>query len=196
MMSIAMAVAVISARITLSGERSARNDRDRQLAFQSAELALNDAELDIMDAVVSSRGCVFGKEGGFPVSAGCSSLADSRGVCGVDPANPDVPLYKTVDWNDTSSSRGYAEFGEFTARDSGLQIGSGAGPARAPRYIIVQTTVKPQVRTSDGKSFFQISNAYRIYALGYGTDVNTQVLLEGQIYKPILDKSCVAGSGL
>jgi type IV pilus assembly protein PilX len=196
MMTIAMAMAVISARITLGGERSSRNDRDRQLAFQAAELALGDAELDIMDAKTSTRGCTFGKDGALAIGAGCSSADESRGLCGVDAANPDTPLYKTVDWTDTTSARKYVQFGEFTSRDSGLQIGTGNGPARTPSYIIVQTQVKPQLKSSDGKTLYQIQHAYRVYALGYGSDTNTQVLLEAQIYKPIVDKSCTIGSGL
>lgn len=196
MMSIAMAMSVIAARITLGGEKSSRNDRDRQLAFQAAELALSDAELDIMDAKASTRGCLFGKDGALAAGVGCSTTSDARGICGVDPADPDKPLYKVVDWTDTSSSRQYVEFGEFTARDSGLQIGSGSGPAKLPSYIIVPTQVKPQLKSSDGKTLYQVPNAYRIYAIGYGTDINTQVLLEAQIYKPIVDKYCTIGSGL
>ena len=40
MMSVVFVVSAISVRLTLLAERSARNDRDRQIAFQSAEAAL------------------------------------------------------------------------------------------------------------------------------------------------------------
>ena len=39
---IAISAALFSARMTLLGDKASRNDRDRQVAFQAAELALND----------------------------------------------------------------------------------------------------------------------------------------------------------
>ena len=46
MLAVAMGLALITARMTLMGDKASRNDRDRQIAFQAAELALNDAELE------------------------------------------------------------------------------------------------------------------------------------------------------
>jgi type IV pilus assembly protein PilX len=191
MMTIVTAMAVISARITLLGERSARNDRDRQVAFQSAEMALNDAELDIMDPN-SDRGCQFGT----PVMVGgegCSTGATTRGVCGVKPALGDTPIYKDLNWEATGTSRAYVNFGEFTGRTSGLQTNTFAATAAAPKYIIVQTTLPVVVPFDSGKRQYETTNAYRVYALGYGASRDTQVMLEAVIAKPLLSSKCTVG---
>jgi type IV pilus assembly protein PilX len=190
MMSMAVAMAVISARVTLLGDKSSRNDRDRQLAFQSAEMALNDAVNDVMDPVTGTRSCKFGNASFAPEPA-CSKLDETRGFCDTNP-NDSRPLYKQVDWEDDSSDRKYVKFGEFTGRSDELQVGNGTGPARVPRYLIVKGTSGNLLPGTN----IVAKGAYVVYALGYGTNPDTQVLLEAQVTKPILDKACVAGSSL
>lgn len=207
MMAIALTAALFAARSTLLGDKASRNDRDRQIAFQAAELALGDAELDIMDATLAkkvgskSRGCKFGNPSAhFIADPGCSANADRRGLCGISAASlasPSTPMYKQIDWEDTSdSTRAYVKYGEFTGRSSDFDTGDGTTtvmppkPAKPPKYIIVQSPVKPQILLGGGKTF-QMQGAYRIYAVGYGTNPNTRVLLEGDVYKPILEKTCV-----
>jgi len=41
-----------------------------------------------------------------------------------------------------------------------------------------------------GNAVVPIKYAYKVYALGYGANENTQVMLEGEFYKPMLDKFC------
>jgi type IV pilus assembly protein PilX len=48
MLSAIFVIVAFGSRLTLLGEKSARNDRDRQIAFQAAEAALSDAEVDLM----------------------------------------------------------------------------------------------------------------------------------------------------
>ncbi|MBX3588056.1 MAG: hypothetical protein KF796_15585 [Ramlibacter sp.] len=193
MLSIATAVAIISARTTLLGERISRNDRDRQIAFQAAELALNDAELDIMDPM-TARGCKFGTPQ-IAADAGCSSNADSRGFCGPNPALPaTTPMYKAVNWNDTSASRAYVNYGEFTDRADSLQTGTFGAPALKPKYIIVQSALPAVVPYDGGKRQFETRNAYRVYAIGYGASKETQVMLEGVFVKPLLSNRCATGA--
>ena len=194
MMTIATSIALISARITLSDERSARNDRDRQIAFQSAEMALNDAELDIMDPT-TSRGCKFGTNT-LVAGEGCSADADARGLCGPKPSLGDTPLYKNLNWEDTTASRAYVNYGEFTNRDGALQVGTVGAPSKAPKYIVLQTTMPVLVPFNDGKQQFETTNAYRVYALGYGASKETQVMLESVVVKPLLSSKCVLGGGL
>ena len=114
MVVIAITAALFAARSTLLGDKAARNDRDRQIAFQAAEMALNDAELDIMDADLAlasgsnARGCKFGNaKAAFVVEPGCSADSARRGVCGVNAAimaSPSVPFYKQVNWEDTNDT--------------------------------------------------------------------------------------------
>ena len=206
MVIIAITAALFAARLTLLGDKAARNDRDRQIAFQAAEMALNDAELDIMDADLAlatgskARGCKFANPtAAFVVEPGCSADSNRRGVCGVNAAimaSPSVPFYKQVNWEDTNdSTRTYALFGEFTGRSSQLTTGDGTAvvappkPAKPPKSLIVQAPNKPQILLGAGRTF-QVQGAYKIYAIGYGSNPDTKVMLEGEIYKPTLEKSC------
>ncbi len=194
MMTIATSIALISARITLSDERSSRNDRDRQIAFQSAEMALNDAELDVMDPD-TVRGCSFGTTK-LIAGEGCSASADARGLCGSKPSLGNTPIYKDLNWEDASSSRAYVNYGEFTNRDGALQVGTVGAPVQAPKYIVLQTTIPVNVLYNGGKQQYETNSAYRIYALGYGASKDTQVMLESVIVKPLLSSKCVTGGGL
>ena len=206
MVVIAITAALFAARSTLLGDKAARNDRDRQIAFQAAEMALNDAELDIMDADLAlasgsnARGCKFGNaKAAFVVEPGCSADSARRGVCGVNAAimaSPSVPFYKQVNWEDTNdTTRAYALFGEFTGRSAQLSTGDGSTtvappkPSKPPKYIIVQAPNKPQILLGAGRTF-QVEGAYKIYAIGYGVSPDTKVMLEGEIYKPTIEKTC------
>jgi type IV pilus assembly protein PilX len=193
MLAIATSVAVISARTTLLGERSARNDRDRQIAFQAAELALNDAELDIMDPT-TLRGCQFGSHQ-IAAGEGCSSDAGSRGLCGPKASLGNKPLYKDVDWEDTSAARAYVNYGEFTDRGNSLQAGPAVpgAPYAKPKYIIVQSGLTAVVPYDAGRRQFETRHAYRVYAMGYGASKETQVMLEAVFIKPVLSNKCISG---
>lgn len=194
MMSIATAIALIAARITLQSDRASRNDRDRQIATQSAELALQDARDDIMSPKLG-RGCKFGT----PVlvaSEGCLTDDIARGVCAAIPASGDKPLYKDINWEDASSSRPYVNYGEFTGRLNSLQVGTFASPAKAPKYIVVDETFSLQLYVAEQKTVLDARSlpsmrAYRVFALGYGPSADTQVLLEGIILKPLLATQCI-----
>jgi type IV pilus assembly protein PilX len=190
MMTIATSVAILTARITLLGERSSRNDRDRQVAFQAAEMALNDAELDIMDPA-TTRGCKFGTADLIP-NEGCSV----GGFCGIKPSLLNTPIYQDVNWDDESADRVYARYGEFTDRQDSLHAGIAGGPAVLPKYIIVQTTMPAVVPYDGGNREYETTSAYRVYALGYGVSKDTQVLLEGVIIKPSLSSRCITGGAL
>ncbi|MDO5652937.1 MAG: PilX N-terminal domain-containing pilus assembly protein [Brachymonas sp.] len=205
---IAIGMVIMTARMTLSGSQASRNDRDRQIAFQAAELALNDAELDIMDinltdkavkpatsAVSTGRGCKLGNpKSEIHVAAGCgkASAGDQHGICGLDESNSNRPLYTLIDWTvaESSNDRQYVYFGEKTGRSSELLTKSGISPYQKPRYIIVKSPAQPDVPIANGS--FKVAGAYKVYALGYGANKETQVMLESEIYKPIIEKSCNA----
>lgn len=205
MMTIAITAALFVARSTLLGDKAARNDRDHQIAFQAAELALNDAELDIMDATLAlapgskARGCKFGnKDIAFYPEPSCSANSERRGFCELPIQAPGAakPMYQVINWEDTNdATRVYVKYGEFTGRSDGFKTGDGSTsvkppePAKPPKYIIVQST-PAKVQILRNKQTFEIEAAYKVYALGYGVNPNTKVMLEGEIYKPVLEKSC------
>lgn len=202
MMSIATAIALVAARITLQSDRASRNDRDRQVALQSAELALQDARDDIMSPR-TTRGCLFGTVL-MSKAPGCDSSSDKRGLCGPNAALVDKPIYKDVNWEDTSSGRVYVNYGEFTDRLNTLQVGTYGSPAKAPKYVVVDESetlnfqvldattgaMTPISRATDTSSLLRGLHAFRVFALGYGTSPDVQVLLEAVIIKPNRSSQC------
>ena len=205
MLAIAMGIVIAVAHMTLSGSKASRNDRDRQIAFQSAEQALNDAELDLMDVNLTSRaaksqGVTTGRacKIGFPfpkkapapdyaeVDPGCHTKLEGyqHGICALDGSATATPLYKMIDWSvaENSDDRQYVVFGEYSGRSSQLSTSTGIAPAMKPRYLIVKA---PPLKSNG-------SAAFKIYALGFGANKNTQVMLESEIHKPGFEKNCYA----
>lgn len=178
MISIVFVVAAVSSRLVVLGERAARNDRDRQTAFQSAEAALADAEVDIMgpNSATNERVSMFGKSGADP---GCSAGTATRGFCG---SGLDQFAYKTIFSNNDAATRQYVTYGEFTDREGQFPVSStGALPVKLPRYIIEKAKLDFRNRGLAGKSL----DAFVITAVGYGIQADTEVVLQAVISKPV-----------
>jgi type IV pilus assembly protein PilX len=196
MMSVVFVVAAISIRLTLLAERSARNDRDRQVAFQSAETALADAELDIMgpNTAANKRCSVRSKhlEGLFPPGCGADSSNKTRGLCALN-ATESKPLYTAINFEESDDSlRRFANFGEFTGRSSTFTAaGSGGVSASAPKYIIEVINHIPPV-SANGKPVeaAPLEQAFLVTAVGYGASVTTKVMLQAMIFKPLATPGC------
>lgn len=177
LMSAIFLMAAFGARLTLLGEKSSRNDRDRQIAFQAAEAALGDAEIDLMgpNTATNSRVCATSSKKISLFIDGCGNTDADRGLCATSP--PNQPLYKSIDFEETGSSRRYVTLGEYTGgRETGFATDSSALPAQKPRYII-ESILYPR---PNGKSEY----AFLITSLGYGLNKKTQVMLQGVVYKP------------
>ncbi len=189
MMSIIFIIAAVSSRLVTEGERTARNDRDRQTALQAAEVALSDAEVDIMGpAIPTGLGTRVAMFGTLPADEGCSTEATTRGYCGrLLPTSSTASLldiYRPIfEVSDTSSSRAYATFGEFTGRDDEFAVSSGGAlPSRLPRYVIEKSPINFRNRAQTvGKPL----DAYIVTAIGYGLNPETQVILRAVISKPV-----------
>lgn len=177
-------MAAVGSRLTLLGEKSARNDRDRQIAFQAAEAALNDAEIDIMgpNAASNSRVCQVSSRKIELFAAGCGNDASSRGLCGTNTSTT-TPLYKSINFEDTSTSRRYVKLGEYTGRDGGFSSGNSALPAQLPRYIVEAIPFSMPGGQTNHKAFL-------ITGLGYGLNQRTQVMLQSVIFKPGQTPGC------
>ena len=194
MLSITMVVGLISTRLALFSERSARNDRDRQIAFQSAEAALLDAELDMLGPNTASgkRVCTFDSKKPAEFVAGCGTLTKT-GMC-QSAANPGegwkdpavLPLYTSETGDSTSNAANKTvEYGQFTAQKFALPVGSSGLPVRLPRYTIeaVRYTGTGQANDNVGSSQSP-EYAFLVTAMGFGTRIETQVMLQALIYKP------------
>jgi type IV pilus assembly protein PilX len=122
MLSAIFILVAFGSRLTLLGEKSARNDRDRQIAFQAAEAALSDAEIDIMgpNSATNSRVCDVHSRKVDLFTDGCGNTTLDRGLCATNTSATD-PLFKSIDFEDTSNTRRYASLGDFTGRNVGFQ---------------------------------------------------------------------------
>lgn len=184
---------VASIQISRMATQSARNERDTQIAWQAAEAALLDAELDILGMPSAST-----KKRGYNASdptdpnnninifdnkntdvsqfiLGCGTDTKNKGLCQISPSSQ--ANWLSVDFLATSNQK-YVEFGEYTART--FQSGAaGIQPAHPPRYIIELMDDPNIERTKDVQHRKYI---FRITAVGFGPNEKTQVVLQS-IYR-------------
>lgn len=166
-------------QISMMGERSARNDRDAQIAWQAGESALLDAEFDIEGQPTASstkRNSIFalGKTDIAKFLAGCGASGQSRGLCALNQG--EKPAWLTVDFTATGDSAPTAAFGTFTGRSfpSGAK---GIQPTKPPRYVIEAIPDPETVRTANPADA-QFKYIYRITAMGFGPNAETQAVLQ------------------
>lgn len=153
---------------TLSS-RIARNEADRNLAFQAAEAALRDGELDARNLKVDITECASGDLGcraividrasGFNDSC-TDGLCCSSPSAGCGTAATVLPVWSVATrWDAGGSSVRY-----------GLYTGATPLPVvfRQPRYLL---------------EYFAKTDApvYRITAVGFGANETTQVMLQSTI---------------
>lgn len=158
------------AQIALMGERGTRNDRDQQVAFQAAEAALVDAEFDMLESTVGgNRKAIFdGKTNQNLFLTNCGTSGQSKGLCAF--TSTGHPVWLDVDYTDVSAGAPTTAFGTFTGRTFAAG-GVGVQPALAPRYVI-EMVPDPTGDATDPKYF------YRVTAMGFGPNVQTQVVLQ------------------
>lgn len=174
-----LTLGIAGAQIALQGSKSSRNDRDRQIAFQAAEAALIDAEMDIEASpdATKSRSHVFSKDStlGFPDEGeqACNSGSQNLylGLCRRALSGA-IPVWQTVDFTDGNfSTMSSVPYGTFTGQR--FEVGKGNLPARLPRYII-----ELFFYSMPGESANMISYFYRVTAVGFGARESTQVALQ------------------
>jgi len=164
---IASLLGVAASQLVLMSERSSRYDRDRLIAFQAAEAALLDAEMDIRGPG-SIRSGLFSPLSSTGFEDGCGTGSTTKGMC--LPANAGIsPIWSTVDFMDTERT---VAFGEFTDRHYAAGT-NGVQPARVPSYII-ELIPDP----APGGNVNAQRNLYRVTAVGFGPREETQVMLQ------------------
>jgi len=155
------------AQIALMSERGARNDRDQQVAWQAAEAALIDAEVDMIGAT-ATRKTLFNGNMQTAFLPGCGTAGTSIGLCDVTATGK--PAWLTVDFTDTGSSAQTTAFGTFTAHT--FAAGSvGVQPAKVPRYII--ELVPDPVGDKSNPTFL-----YRVTSMGFGPRADIQAVVQ------------------
>ena len=175
MLMAVMLLGLSAAQIALSSEKASRNDRDRKVAFQAAEAALIDAEIDIQNSPSNSRSSIFSKKSalGFPAEteSNCGSGAgNSLGLCSRRSVGT-TPLWKAVDFSNADvNSTQSVPYGKFTGQ--GFTTGNGSS-SKVPRYVIELMVFNQAGESADAVSYF-----YRITAIGFGIRESTQVVLQ------------------
>lgn len=179
MLLAALLLGLSSARNALQGEKAARNERDRRIAFEAAEAALMDAELDIEKSPDAERS----RSSHFSKSSALGFPGDDEPVCrsgaGVDqglcrhPAEREMPVWQAVNFLDeNSASAASVAYGSFTGQR--FAFGKGSLPARLPRYVIeLMKYNRPGENAEEDGSYF-----YRVTAIGFGARESTQVVLQ------------------
>ena len=179
---VASILGVAGVQISMMAERATRNDRDLQVAWQAAEAALIDAELDIQGQPVSAtnkRPEVFDRKNvdlaKFLPGCGKAGEGKSFGLCTSVGAKPD---WLTVDFTTTGTNAPTVGFGTFTGRAFPAG-GAGVQPAAVPRYVIEimdDPSMAPTTAPKDRKY------VYRVTSMGFGPNADTQAVLQ-MIYR-------------
>ncbi|MDQ0081489.1 type IV pilus assembly protein PilX [Variovorax boronicumulans] len=197
MMLIIIAVlGVGAASLSLVNERSARNDRDSEVAFQAAEAALMDAEIDITGPNTNSaqRLCSFSDKDNISAFVpGCGGAGGSQGLCTAS-ASGTAPAWLQIDFSVTDSSAKSVALGTFTGQTymKAPTGGGSASTARLPRYVIEAIPdnggyeADQLASASSGKKRF----LYRVTAIGYGVRDETQIVLQSTVRKFVASPGC------
>ncbi|GAB3438382.1 pilus assembly protein [Massilia solisilvae] len=173
LMLVLLMLAIAAARAAANEEKTARQQRDREIAFASAEAALADAELDIASTTGShpGRASLF-DVGASGIGKGCGRGADDLGLCLVEPGAA-APAWQEVDLAGDESVT--VAYGTFTG--ARMATGEGPLPARVPRYLV--EFLSP-VHPPPGSG-----NFFRITAIGFGASERTRVVLQAVYHKPV-----------
>lgn len=166
-------------QISMMSERGARNDRDMQLALQSAEAALTDAELDISNSS-SLRYSVFGPIVNFQAFIDkCGTTGVTQGLCADTVSGK--PAWQDISLNfaDTTATARTTAYGTFTNRTFPAG-GAGVQPAQAPRYIIELMQDKSDLNAGANANPKYV---YRVTAVGFGPRTDIQAVVQ-MLYRP------------
>ena len=174
LMLVAVAMLGISAaQISMQSEKASRNDRDRQIAFQAAEAAVMDAEMDIENSTgPKSRSAQFAPNSRAGFTPGCGAgLSNAHlGLCELSPEGV-APVWLTTDFQADDSDVRSVPYGHFTGQT--FQTEKGTLPVKPPRYIIEVLHY-----TRAGEDATNPTMFYRITAVGFGMRETTQVALQ------------------
>ncbi|MGK5007621.1 pilus assembly PilX family protein [Janthinobacterium sp. LB2P70] len=179
---IILLLGISAAQMALQGEKAARGERDRQIAFQAAEEALVDAQNDIEGLPgAPGRSSLFAPGSAAGFADGCGE-AGALGLC--LPAAPDAPaLWLSTDLDGADAGSRTVPYGQFTG--AVMQTGQGFLPSRRPRYLIELLPFHPPgaQATAMAGGMATESYVYRITAIGFGAQESTQVVLQSYYRK-------------
>lgn len=172
---VTMLLGATTARVTLQGEKAARNEHDFRLAFFAAEAALRDAREDIERDSKHDREALFLPPDRSAFIQGCGRAADglSHGLCASSaPGSP--PVWLSVDLLDKNEATSKTvAYGSVTGKR--FASGSGPQPLSMPRYLIELLTPASEIPVVEGEAAQAV---FRVTAIGFGMRDSTHVVLQ------------------
>lgn len=153
-------VSLAAARSSVVWNQSARHVAGQSVAQAAAQMALADAEREI---VAGSRASIFSDPQRWP-AAGCGSDA-TAGICVPDR----LPAWRRVDLAESADT---IALGSFT--NARLPVARHSMPAKLPRYLVeaLPGTEAGEDASAPGDPVF------RITAIGYGPDARTVAVVQ------------------
>ncbi|MYN30482.1 pilus assembly protein PilX [Duganella sp. CY42W] len=167
---------VSAAQLCLQGEKAARAERDRDVAFLTAEDALADAERDIRDSNDPSRRAAFEGEDAFGATCGAGGVGlRLRAAVG------EKAVWQVVDLSGVADGGACTvTHGAYTA--AALPTGEGFLPFKKPRYLIER--MECHQPGDDASAGAKPQYCYRVTAIGFGAKPGTDVVLQSVFSKP------------
>jgi type IV pilus assembly protein PilX len=167
---------VSAALLVLQGEKAARSERDRDVAFLTAEDALKDAERDIQDSSDPARRAAFEGGDAFGDKCGAGGVGlRARAPAGVAPVWQEVDLSGNEDGGACTVTHG-----TYTA--AVMPTGEGFLPFKKPRYVIER--MECHQPGDDASAGAPPKYCYRVTASGFGAKPETEVVLQSVFSKP------------
>lgn len=153
-------LALASSRSGMMQERMVGNSKDVNLAFQAAEAALRDAEMDVMNNLTPNTLFTTVCDNGLCLPATMQTPAST------------TPIWDSIDWENSNNIRSYGQYtGSSNLPDVYAQ----------PKYIIEKLS---SIGASTGESIGMgvqpviTGQAYRITVLAIGARNETRVTLQ------------------
>jgi len=170
---------VSAAQLSLQGEKAARSERDRSVAFLAAEAALKDAEHDIDGSSDPARRAAFETGDGFEEACGAAG-GSGAGLRIRAPAGA-TPVWQTVDLSGSEDGGSCTTVhGAYTG--AAMPTGEGFLPFKKPRYLIER--MECHQPGDDASAGAPPRYCYRVTALGFGARPETEVVLQSVFSKP------------
>lgn len=167
-------IGVTAARMSTLEERMSGNMRDRSIAMQAAEMALRDAERDLLGLGLAAklRDPVIAGISDFAANCNADDTANTAddGLCYNGPLDWASAAWTPADWEtNIGGASSSVTYGRFTGATAIL------GLFAPPRYLIEGMS---KTLPGGGEAFY-----YRITVRAQGVNENTVVWLQ-EIFKP------------
>jgi type IV pilus assembly protein PilX len=180
MLILVLLLGVSAAQLSLQGEKAARSERDRSVAFLAAEDALKDAEHDIDGSSDPARRAAFATGDGFAEACGAGAGGSSAGLRVRAPVGA-APAWQAVDLSGSEDGGGCTSVhGAYTG--AAMPTGEGFLPFKKPRYLIER--MECHQPGDDASAAAPPHYCYRVTALGFGARPETEVVLQSVFSKP------------